>query len=111
MTARPSSGYQTGAPALLRAAQDVVKEGKGRDPVGPRPASSPYRASPVPRVRFLFGEGEAGYNRYWGRGRISALMTGTLRDASALEFFESRPTRRKTQSRHSDGEGAVNLST
>jgi hypothetical protein len=27
---------------------------RGRNPVGPRPVSSPYRASPVPRVRFLF---------------------------------------------------------
>jgi hypothetical protein len=44
MTARPSSGYQTGAPALLRAAQDVVKEGKGRDPVGPRPALGSSKA-------------------------------------------------------------------
>lgn len=32
MTARTSSGYQTGVPALLRAAQDVIKEGKGREP-------------------------------------------------------------------------------
>ena len=37
MTARPTSGYHTGPHALLRAAQDVVKEGKGRDHVGPRP--------------------------------------------------------------------------
>ena len=51
------------------------------------------------------------YDRYRVRGRISALMTGALRNVSALEFFESRRTRRKTQSRHSDGEGAVNLST
>lgn len=36
LTAQPTSGYQTGAPALLRAAQDAVKEGKGRDLVGPR---------------------------------------------------------------------------
>jgi hypothetical protein len=40
-TAQPTSGYQTGAPALLRAAQDAVKEGKGRDraKLGPRPRS------------------------------------------------------------------------
>src|SRR5215203_6446017 len=51
------------------------------------------------------------YDRYWGRGRNSALMVPELRNASALEFFESPPTRRKTQSRHSDGERAVNSST
>jgi hypothetical protein len=35
----------------LRVAQDAVKEDKGRDPLlGPRPASSPYRASPIRRV-------------------------------------------------------------
>ena len=48
--------------------------------------------------------------RYRVRGKISASMTGVLRNASALEFFESRPTRRKTHSRASDGEGAVNVS-
>jgi hypothetical protein len=37
ITARPTSRYQTGAHALLRVAQDVVKEGKGQDPEGPRP--------------------------------------------------------------------------
>jgi hypothetical protein len=32
MTARPTSGYQTGACIWLRAAQDAVKEDKGRSP-------------------------------------------------------------------------------
>jgi hypothetical protein len=42
---------------------------------------------------------------------IFASMAVALINASALEFFESRPARRKPQSRHSDGgEGAVNLS-
>ena len=43
MTAQPTSGYQTGAPELLRVAQDAVKEGKGRSPAIARPRPGPCR--------------------------------------------------------------------
>src|SRR5215208_2108821 len=75
---------------------------------GLRPCFSTYVLSYVLSIcREIFPS----YDRYWGRGRNSALMVPELRNASALELFESRPTRRKTQSRHSDGERAVNSST
>ena len=46
---------------------------------------------------------------YAGAPAILASIAVALTNASASGFFESRPTSRKTLSRHSDGEGAVNL--
>jgi hypothetical protein len=52
MTARPTSGYQTGAPALLRVAQDAVKEDKGWDPAIARRRALATRGAPGPGLGY-----------------------------------------------------------
>jgi hypothetical protein len=60
-TARPTSGYHTWAHALLRVAQDAVKEDKGRGEVGQTPGPqvivaegrSPVGPRPLPRPLLL----------------------------------------------------------